>query len=302
MMEDKLGKLEQGQKPDFCVTVSFRKGTPRPERIFRATAAFIESLQELDLLLVRSVDSKIRPVLLLEEIQSGSVKVWLKQFLEAIDDDALKKLDWKPAVGKYLVQAKYLAIKHLEGKTRLTSREEIETLAIGLNRIALETDAKKLPAYRPISPSDLAQGMRRISESVAGLEEGDQVTLSGEAGEASVSPGLVITEADIADLFTGDTISNEVEKILMVRKPDFLGDTMWEFRYEKKAFSAKIEDEEWLSLFRAGETIIRPGDALRVKVLETTSYGRDGEMLSEARVIVKVVSVIRETLFSLPIA
>jgi len=301
-MEARLEKLNDDQRPDFCVTVRFAKGSREPERLFRSVASFIESLQDMDELLVQSVDSKIKPVLLLEEIESGSIKVWLKQFLETFDDQDLNNLNWKPAVGRYLVRAKHKVLKYLEGKTSLDRTEELEQLSADIHRLAKSSEAKKLPAYRPISSYDLARGMSRISEAMNGLDEGGSVTMSSDEGDASVTPALRITQEDVTSLLTGETISNEVNKIWMVRRPDFLGDSMWEFRHERKGFSARIDDDAWLAGFRSGENIIRPGDALKVKVLETTTYGKDGEVLAETRVIVKVLGVIRETLFPLPVA
>ena len=49
--------------------------------------------------------------MVLEEIETGSIKIWLGNQLNRVDDDALKKLDWKPLVGKYLVRAKYVFYK-----------------------------------------------------------------------------------------------------------------------------------------------------------------------------------------------
>ena len=63
----------------------------------------IRALQGLDATLVGAIDTKIEPVMVLEEIESGSLIIWLRNILTAADDEALKKLDWKPAVGKYLV-------------------------------------------------------------------------------------------------------------------------------------------------------------------------------------------------------
>jgi hypothetical protein len=71
----------------------------------------IRALQRLDATLVEAIDSKIEPLMVLEEIESGSLVVWLKNILTATDDEALKKLDWKPAVGKYLVRAKHVYIR-----------------------------------------------------------------------------------------------------------------------------------------------------------------------------------------------
>lgn len=293
--------LAPDQQPDFCVRIDFKKGTPNPERVFRSAAAFIETLQEIDELLIVAVDSKIKPVLLLEQIEAGSIRIWLKTFLEAVDDEALKKLDWRPAVGKYLVKAKHKIIEHVEDKKELGNREELESLALGLHQLAEATDALAMPAYRHVSPSDLAYSLRKVSESISDLEEGDVVTIESDEGRTSVSPDLVITKENIAEILAGQSISNPAERILKVRKPDFLGNSMWEFRHQNKSFPCRILDEQWLADFRSGAQVITPGDALRVKVYETTTYGTDGEVLDESRVITQVLGIIREHAPKLPI-
>lgn len=296
-----LEELKPDQRPDFCIKVNFKRGTKNPERVFRVAANFIEALQGLDVLLVGSIDSQIKPVLLLEEVESGSIKIWLKQFLEAVDDGALKSLDWKPAVGKYLVKAKHRMIGYLEKHEGLESAEALHGLSSELHALARETDAKKLPAYRPSSPSDLAVSLKRISESLEPLGEDGSVSIASDEGENTAPSTLSITQESITAVLAGESITNEVEKILMVRRPDFLGETMWEFRHEKKSFSAKIEDEKWLEGFHNRQHNIQPGDALRVKILETITYGKDGEVISESRTISRVIGVIRETLHSLPL-
>lgn len=301
-MEITLADLNPDQRPDFCVKVDFEKGTPHPEKILNAAAQFIESLQSLDVLLVQSVDSKIKPVLLLEEMEAGSLKIWLKQFVKAIPDDALKSLDWKPAVGKYLVLAKHTVLSYLSENGGLKDSESLYELSSGLHRLAQDTDARKMPAYRPVSPSEIAQQLKQISEAFEFLNETESISLlSDEDDDVTLYGTLSVKQEDIVNILAGDSISNEVEKILIVRKPDFLGDTQWDFRHEKKKFSARIDHAEWLSQFRAGEIDIRPGDALRVITLETTTYGKDGEVLSEDSSITKVLGVIREFAPLLPI-
>jgi hypothetical protein len=79
----------------------------------------------------------------------------------------------------------------------------------------------------------------------------------------------------------------------MVRRPDFLGEAKWEFRFERKPFSAKISDEKWLSDFHAGSIDIRPGDALRVTLRETVTYDNNGEVMKEEREILVVADIIK---------
>ncbi len=86
--------------PDFCLEIDFERGTESPERIFRAMSDLIETFQSLDADLVTSIDVRIEPILLLEDIESGSIKTWLKTQLETLDDEALKDLDWRKIIGQ----------------------------------------------------------------------------------------------------------------------------------------------------------------------------------------------------------
>lgn len=296
-----LEDLAPDQRPDLCVEVHFTKNSPHPERVFAAASRYIEAMQGLDDLLIKSIETKIKPVLLLDEVESGSIKVWMKQFLNAIDDDALKNIDWKPAVGAYLVKGKHRLLDYLGKENGIKSREDLDQLSVDIHRIAQQTDVRKLPTYRPVSPSDLAERLRVVSDAVSMLGEGETIRMVSDEGESSLDAELSITPEDIREVLAGETLTNESERFLIVRRPDFLGDSMWEFRHEKKSFTARIEDGEWLADFRAGNQVIQPGDALRVTVLETTTYGKDGEVLAEHKTVVKVHAIIKETRYTLPL-
>jgi hypothetical protein len=102
---------------DFAFEVDFKRGEGSASRVFLAINDFIRACEHIDAELVRTIDNNIETVLLLEDIEAGSIKVWLRNALSAADDDALKTLDWKPAVGKYLVRAKYAVIRWLDDGT-----------------------------------------------------------------------------------------------------------------------------------------------------------------------------------------
>ena len=108
-----------------------------------------------------------------------------------------------------------------------------------------------------------------------------------------LTPEFIVTQEEIANLFAGEVITNTLARILMVRRPDFLGEAKWEFRYEKRPFSAKISDEGWLHEYHAGRIDIRPGDALRVTLLETVTHDNNGEVIKEDREILAVLGIIK---------
>lgn len=289
-----LKDRNQGHPPGFCITVHFERNTRQPGRIFQSAAAMIDALHSVDRLLTTSIDVKIEAVLILDDIESGSLRILLKQFLTAIDDDAVKKLDWKPAVGKYLLQAKHYLVRKLDEWEGLKDTTSLEIASRDIHHLAEQTGVLVMPAYRSLPPREIANSLRKISEAVTPLREGEAIDFDSDEGEGTVWPGVVITPEQIDEILTTESIETRTIRILMIRRPDFLGESMWEFKHEKRSYVAKILDEDWLSLFRSGFVDIRPGDALRVEVLERAAYDKRGEVINETRTILKVLAVIRQ--------
>jgi len=98
---------------DFAFTINFRRSAGNPRRIFDAASALIDAFEVLDKALVESVDVTISPLMVLEDIESGSIKVWLKNILTRADDEALKTGDWKMLVGHYLRESEICCFRIL---------------------------------------------------------------------------------------------------------------------------------------------------------------------------------------------
>ncbi len=147
--------MANDQKADFCITVDYEKNSTNPARVFKYMSSLLDNLQEIDHILIQSVDTDINPVLLLEDIESGSIKTWLNQKvvkgLQEVDDEALKNLDWKQQVGKYLVKGKYLLIDFIQKRTQITDVAEITGLQSKLLNAALDSNIGQLSLYTPIT-------------------------------------------------------------------------------------------------------------------------------------------------------
>ena len=123
-------------KADFRIKIDFDKSTPQPSRVFRAMSDLIDSFECFDKDLIRSIDTKIDTVLLLEDIETGSLVAWLVSKLESTDDEVLKSGDWKKVLGAFLLKSKYITVDFLKDKTKITSKEEIENLQRNLLKAA----------------------------------------------------------------------------------------------------------------------------------------------------------------------
>ncbi len=53
---------------DFCIEIDFKKDSESPTRVFRTMSDLIDAFHAFDIDLVKSIDSKIEPVMMLEDI------------------------------------------------------------------------------------------------------------------------------------------------------------------------------------------------------------------------------------------
>lgn len=287
-----IGTRAAAAPPDaaFALRIDFQRGTDNPQRVFQAADAMIRAFQSLDRTLCAAVDSHIEPIMLLEDIESGSIKAWLSNQLNRVDDEALRTIDWRPAVGKYLVRAKYAVV-------RWSNREgpgTILDLAREIRGIAKETDIKHVPDYMPPSIQDLSEGIRKIDDAKGFLLPSDKMSFL-PPGEEPLDFNLAIRwdPGELSDLAVKETTKFErMPMTLIVKRPDYLGRSKWDFRFGKKPIQAKIEDESWLKNFQERRVDVRPGDALRCQVTIIHKYGFDNELLSEDYSVTAVEQVL----------
>lgn len=276
----------------YYVEVDYERGAERPERIFHAMADLIEAFQRIDLHLAESIGAGIEPVVVLEEVEAGSIRTWLATVLRSVDDEALKKLDWKQIVGTYLVRAKARILKYLDGKKEITDPADVEVLEAELVQLAEETQVRYIPAYTPIPRRLLLADLNDVSAAVAPLNPRESAVALLEDERVAIPREFSISTDAIDRILTDQTLDNDADLILKVKKPDYLGNSMWEFRHEGHKIEANISDTGWLQRFRRREVNLGPGDAIRAVLHTTVHYDKSGEVVTSERRVTKVHEVI----------
>lgn len=277
-------------RADFAFEIDFLRGVGPASRVFAATHEFIKACEALDAELVQSIDASIETVLVLEDIEAGSIKTWLRNVLTATEDDALKTMDWKPLVGKYLVRAKYAVIRWIDDDTVPRSLPDLRR---EIQQIAADTDVRHLPDYSAPSPTALTSAIRDFQAVKDRLVPGDKARLLTHDGNIDFNLSVSFQIEDIEALAVAKTIESPAsEMILAVKKPDYLGTSKWELRHGKRTISAKIEDALWLSRFQGRQVDVRPGDALQCTVKVELMYGFDNELIIERYTVLTVIDVL----------
>ena len=277
-------------KADFAFYIDFKRGEGSASRVFSATHDFIRACEALDRELLSSIDSNIETVMVLEDIEAGSLKTWLRNSLRASDDQALKDLDWRPQVGKYLVRAKYVILRWIDDED---APKDLLALGRNLQQLAAETDVRHLPDYAPVRPDVLIGALEDFQKVKDDLVEGDAAAIITDDDRHDMNLKIRWDIDAIEELAIRETeVASAASMVFIVKKPDYLGESRWDLRHGKRSVSAKIEDVKWLAKFQGRKLDVRPGDALRCKARIEMAYGFDNELIAERYFFEEVLAIV----------
>lgn len=283
------------QHGTFAIKIDYKKDSLRPSRVFRAMSGIVEGFQSLDGNLVQAFPIAVGSELILEDIQTGSLRSVLKYVLNGIDDEAIKGLEWKKMVGGFLLRAKHAVLRWIEHREAIESRQALLGLVQELTQLAHATQILHLPAYRPLPVPLLIKDIAMISDAANQLDPEDVATYEAEGRTSGFNQHFHVDAQFAERLLTDETITNRSEVLLRVKKPDYLGESMWEFVHAGHVIRAKIDDHDWLLSFQFQRVEVRPGDALRVQLETTTLHGSDGDEIITYFKVLRVLEVKRGT-------
>jgi hypothetical protein len=276
----------------YELKIAFAPLTPNPSRIFASRGNLIEALETVDRDLLFQFGARIESKLLLEDIQKSSLKSILRSSILAVDDEALKDGDWKKVVGRFLLQGKYKLLTFLEDKNEITDRMQVVALEQELARLAEATEIKRIPSYTPIPTRVLLYDIGSIIDALDHLSPEDSSHYIADGQQVTLNQGFVFNREAVEGLLTKETKTQREEVRVQVKKPDYLGSSMWDIKLRDHVVPAKIDDRVWLERFQNRVEDVRPGDALLVTLETGVSYGFQNEEVAVHYSIVKVHNIV----------
>jgi hypothetical protein len=278
---------------EFGIIIDYKKNSGNPSRVFQAMSDFIDACQRIDKRLAELIDANIEPVLLLEDIHSGSVQAWLRIALETNPDNSLYPINWKPLIGQFLIKGKMSLIDFIKDRSTITNILELRPLEDQIMQLAEMTNLKLLPTYPPLKQRKLLDSLKDVSLSLSPLIEGDSVKyISLDHGESVLNLKFRLSSENIEDLLTRETIVKQGEKVLKIKKADYLGDSMWDFKHGQLTIQASIFDKGWLADFQSGKITILPGDSLRAIVREYYRFDQNKKLIGLNYRVEKINAII----------
>ena len=191
--------------------------------------------------------------MILEDFERGSFKFFLRSLLKKIDDQALKEVDYKKILGPFLLDAKYKLLEWTVTEDK--DNDSFDLLISIISERAEETDILQIPNYQNPSKLTILNCLKKIEELRKILKEEDSILITVPGNEPIyIDQSSHINIEIIEELITNDKEMSHQIMELIVKKPDYIESSMWEFRHGK-TLSAKIEDEKWLQSFQTMKSL-----------------------------------------------
>lgn len=255
-------------------------------------ALFIDSVSQIDRDLANAVAPTFEATARLDAIEAASLKALIQSIVRWVEGDALL-ITPTSNVGGFITRARERILVYVSGHGTVEGPQEITVLQNELGAIARENGVDQFVTYTPLQAKDLLQGMSRLGEATIALADKDVVEYESERVKLRMDHKFSIAPERIEELITARTEEATFTESLIVKKPDYLGLSMWELRHGGKTIEASIDDREWLTRFQERRVDLKPGDAIRAVVHVIIRYGLDGRVVSERYNVIKVIGAER---------
>ena len=280
------------QAPEFALTIHFVEGEADPVRTFNGLARLLDALLQFDRVVIGAVDPLIHAAFALERVEAGSVTAWVRNKLTQVDDQPIRDFDWKKMVGSYALKAKYRALDYLNARMEAQEAVRLQELRDDLEKLARSAEFRHLPLPAPLKLDALVEPLDAIQDAKSTFENKDRITISSGEGTRELDLNSTKHPSEYLPLEGSHVSSGSMEMVLLVKKPDYLGDSKWEFRHGSSIVTAHVLDGPWVEQFRRGREVIVPGSALVCSVAYEYAYDDKGALQSAKHDITRVHRIV----------
>lgn len=255
---------------EYNLRIDFLQDSSRPSRVFSSMGNLIEAFDHFDHAFLTSLGCDASSELLFHDIEKGSLKAVLRWVLKLPDKEALREGNWSKVLGRLIDYGRDYFLDFLEENPEISEVKQLEDVQNGLLKLASTSEAPYLlNAPSPIPLPKILNNIKKIESSTKSLVEEDKVDYESKYRKRKITKTITIREEVEEELLSKIPIQHPTKAILVVKKPDLIGDSQWDLLLAGKVIHAKILDEEWLQRFHSRDIDLKSGDAIEV-ILEIT--------------------------------
>lgn len=287
----------------YTFTLQYDSEKDRLCNNFSVMANLLEAQEKSSNLILSVMDSDAVVQQQLDFIQKGSLKVGIRNFLKSLKDDKIRENGWTYICREAIITAKNAIIEYIDDKKEINNKTDIENI-----RDAIVEKAK------PVLPPDqilllesagnglLASYIDISLEPYKKLSPTQEIFYTNPDGETrKVNKNCSFNALSIEEeLSFVETIKN-IELVLLVKKPDYIGESQWDFQMVSGANSyplqGKILNKDWLKNFQDSSLpymhMPLPKDALRViadlKIIKKSENDKNPKVTCQIHQVIEVL-------------
>ncbi len=277
----------------YPIKIEYDPESEGPARLFHALADLIESFRKTDELLVSSIGGEIKVKQYLKTVEDGSIIAWIKSKIEIPDQSTLAQNPANNDIEGYLEKGKQIIVDSIKNTKSFRKKEDFEAIKAKLRENAEYSKVATDFTYKELDTINLASNMKSISDAAKKLNTNEKAFIGDLTHKTEIPQDTEIFINDIRESFIAESIESEGEKILKIKRIDFIGESMWDFKFGNTPLSAKINDITWMENFHNRKINLYPGDALHVLLRTKSDYDKRGTLILEHNEVLKVLKIIQ---------
>lgn len=273
----------------YSIRIQFDKELEEnPERVFEAMALFVKGFNELQSAFMHGFGSEIEFHSALSRTREGSCIADIAHHIqEKVRSLSLNDI-WTGI---------YIGLEDAISKPRVIDKEEdiSEFITEVTNVVDIKAATEKHFTSHPNpDPLRVANALKTISDGVRKLSENDSSEIARNDNFREINKSFSFPR-NPSELFNKSISAYPAKEVLIIKKPDYVGNSKWEFislKRKSKPILAKITHDDWLKRWRNHEVQFWPGDGLEVEIITRVTKSKGKQVPHYEDEIVKVINVV----------
>lgn len=271
------------EKKDICIRIDFERGSENPQRVFESMSHIITSIEFFHACLLSSVSSETKTKFLLADVKEGSIESWLSPTVTGE-----KSTETKGKLVDFLNKCTEIVLDFISEKDTIKNIDELDLLERKVSAVAGEMKVEEFPNVFYLDKYRLLKGYSEIGKATKYLNDVDEAYFKTLKSNNKINKGFYLSDEDLQALVIEKVDSSRSKETLIIKKPDLLGRSMWDFIRNKVTIPVKMRDEDWLNKFHQRLEIIAPGDGLHCDLLTLIYYDKKGVIVDMKYEVLKV--------------
>jgi len=278
----------------YCVKFDIKKEDGiTPQDFLAGMHDVLLNLEAFNHAIINSFDETMQVVSYIEELEGGSIKIWIRDKLKLIEDKDIDRFVNNPiktTISSLLKKSKNIAIEKLgnESNNDIVNaiNDNIKDSNVENPLTGISLDKEKLL----IALSNISKGSKRLKGRVAIIFDYN----NQEESMKNIPTNFEYTQENelLNEATQTDDIQKPFECKLRIKKPDLDGKSKWECYWNKK-ISVTIKDEEFINKVKSGLPVSSK-TVLKVNLEIINKIDNNGDIIENAEIynVINVLEII----------